>query len=508
MRKTLVVSLFLGCVCLLFSQPKKTERYANYVSNDTISYVRMLFTGDIEVNPSLMQSAKTNSGQYDFSSLFYNIRPILGLGDLVLGNFEGNFSGKPYAEKPLKNAPVEFAYSLKNAGFNFLVTANQSALRIKEQDFEQKQTMFDNFSLLQTGTFKDKANRNADYPKVITKKGLKIAILNYVDGFAYLDGLVPLINGFSEQQIIADLEKANQMADFVIVYFNWGSILEPIPNKQQYYLASVCAQNGADLVLGSHPKVAQSVFLYEKGVYGEKPCFANFSLGHLLNTERASSFDSYIMEAIVSKHKVTGEVKVESYGFIPLWMLEYQKNGNLQYTLLPVSQVENGSIKVMLDYKEFFEMLGAAVRVRNKIGSGLPEIQYNVSTEVIRDANEFVAITGKPVNETEIYNQKLALKKAYELAGRDIEKPERTIITEDERYFSIRFLTLYRKISIDTEYYKHLKGYKIVKHNNQYLYLIGQTAKKQEAENLLLDIKRNGHAYAEIIEFKNGEIVE
>ena len=50
-----------------------------------------------------------------------------------------------------------------------------------------------------------------------------------------------------------------QNPDIICVFMHWGEEYELTPNSEQNELADLLFQNGADIILGSHPHVLQKM---------------------------------------------------------------------------------------------------------------------------------------------------------------------------------------------------------------------------------------------------------
>jgi gamma-polyglutamate biosynthesis protein CapA len=143
------------------------------------------------------------------------------------------------------------------------------------------------------------------------------------------DYLVKNINGFEitfisynqfggkgVEEIIKIVKEAEGKSDFVIVYTHWGVEYELEETESQRQKAHQFVDAGADLIIGSHPHVIQSVEIYK-----EKAIF--YSLGNFI-------FDQYF-----SPDTMTGlGVKV----FL-------QENGKIEFSLMPFELRRNGQLE-------------------------------------------------------------------------------------------------------------------------------------------------------------------
>ena len=75
---------------------------------------------------------------------------------------------------------------------------------------------------------------------------------------------------------------ARNMADVVIVAMHWGHEDNFLPSSNQKELARMMANNGVDVIIGSHPHVLQPVEWLERPD-GKKTLVA-YSIGNLIST--------------------------------------------------------------------------------------------------------------------------------------------------------------------------------------------------------------------------------
>jgi poly-gamma-glutamate synthesis protein (capsule biosynthesis protein) len=95
-------------------------------------------------------------------------------------------------------------------------------------------------------------------PAIVTRGGLRIALLGYSDinplGFpATADA--PGTAAADPAGISADVRAALRRADVAVCFFHWGVELHTQPDSRQKELAIACLRAGASLVLGAHPHV-------------------------------------------------------------------------------------------------------------------------------------------------------------------------------------------------------------------------------------------------------------
>jgi poly-gamma-glutamate capsule biosynthesis protein CapA/YwtB (metallophosphatase superfamily) len=153
--------------------------FVNIFAQDTTK-VSLLFAGDIMGHGSQITSARIGtSQQYDYNPCFQFIKPYLRSVDLAIGNLELTLAGPPYSGYPQFGSPDALAYTLKDAGFDILVTANNHSVDRGQKGIERTIAVLDTLSILHTGTFTEDISRMNDYPLFFNKNGISFSLLNY-----------------------------------------------------------------------------------------------------------------------------------------------------------------------------------------------------------------------------------------------------------------------------------------------------------------------------------------
>ncbi|WP_057823668.1 CapA family protein [Lapidilactobacillus concavus] len=118
------------------------------------------------------------------------------------------------------------------------------------------------------------------YQYTTTIKGVKIGLLGYT-GWTATDA--------DQAKIGADIQQMRQRGcQVVIPYFHWGIERDAYPNDTQKRLAHAAIDHGADMVIGSHPHVIQSLEVYQGKLIAYS--MSNFAFGGNSNPSDKRSF--------------------------------------------------------------------------------------------------------------------------------------------------------------------------------------------------------------------------
>jgi poly-gamma-glutamate capsule biosynthesis protein CapA/YwtB (metallophosphatase superfamily) len=316
--------------------------FSSSLAQDT-TRLSLVFAGDIMQHDSQITSAYDPlSKKYDYTSCFQFIAPLIQAADVAIGNLELTLAGPPYKGYPQFSAPDVLAETLKAAGFDVLVTANNHCVDRGRKGLERTIDVLDTLHIIHTGTFKDITTRSRTYPLIIEKKGFRLSLLNYTYGTNGISVPQPnVVNQIDTALIHKDLIKAKeQNPDAIIVFFHWGSEYMSEPNVQQKALTEICFKQGAKLVIGSHPHVLQPM-QWRK----QEDVLVAFSLGNFVSGQRLRFRDGGVMVNVelekVSHPDSLSHTSIKNASYDLEWV--YKDSSKDSY-ILPLRDFENDSV--------------------------------------------------------------------------------------------------------------------------------------------------------------------
>lgn len=296
------------------------------------STLTLLFAGDIMGHDSQIASALAmGSGTHDYRSDFNLIQSHISRADIAIGNLEVTFAGAPYKGYPAFSSPDALAGALKSAGFDIMVNANNHALDRGRSGLERTLEVVGSAGLVQTGVFKDPADRAVRYPLIVEKKGIRLALLNYTYGTNGIRVTPPnIVNSIDTALIRLDLQKAVTAApDFTVVLMHWGLEYARTENSVQQELASFLFANGADAIIGSHPHVVQPIREYSHGR------LVVYSLGNMISNQRKRYTDGGILFGMTLEKR--DSTCIASYDYLPVWVHKAQTEKGTDFRLIPAA---------------------------------------------------------------------------------------------------------------------------------------------------------------------------
>lgn len=210
------------------------------------------------------QKEKDTNGyyQYDFKSMFTDIKDIIKNYDLKFYNQETIIGGKNrgVSTYPRFNSPDEVGLDLIDAGFNIVNLATNHTLDKGEKAILYSRKFWKGQDVLAIGSYDSFEDR--DQIIIQKKNGITYAILGYTtvtNGLKVPSGKEYLLNVYNKDKVKEDIEKVRDKVDVLIVSMHWGVEYTHQPTSQQREIASYLSSLGVDVVIGHHPHVIEPI---------------------------------------------------------------------------------------------------------------------------------------------------------------------------------------------------------------------------------------------------------
>lgn len=298
--------------------PPKEEKKID----DTVSIVMV---GDILLHTPVENSAKTSTGNYDFTSIFANVKDEISAADIAIVNQEVMIGGEELGISgyPAFNAPYSIADSLVDTGFDVVCHATNHALDKGAKGINNCMKYWNenypNIAVL--GIHDSQEDQNQIY--ITENNGIRIAILNYTYGTngIKLPANMPFaVDLLDETRVKNDLSRAETMADFTIVCPHWGTEYVLDKTAMQDKWTKIFYEGGADLVIGTHPHVIEPMEMIS---YNGNEMLVYYSLGNFVNwTSGTGAGVANRMVGGMADIELTrdtlGKVVIKRYDIVPL----------------------------------------------------------------------------------------------------------------------------------------------------------------------------------------------
>lgn len=212
----------------------------------------------------------TGDGTYDFSPLYAKIKDAVTSYDIAFINQETTLGGNDefdYEGYPSYNTPDEMAQAVVDAGFDVVNCNTNHTYDTWTGSIEHAQKVWAKQKDIDViGSYTSQEDR--ENIRVVERNGMSIAFLSYSygqNGYSQSDlpndyYAVP----FDKDKMTAEVARAKELADAVVVYMHWGEENTHELSSEQREYAQFLADLGVDLTIGSHAHVIQPVEYIER----------------------------------------------------------------------------------------------------------------------------------------------------------------------------------------------------------------------------------------------------
>lgn len=369
--------------------------------------------GDMLMHKPCFNPCKQPDGSYDFAPYFTHLQDYIISADYAVANLEttlaGDNNGYKYGGYPNFNCPDGIVPSLKAAGFDMLLTANNHTYDTNSVGFFRTQQVIMENGMDHIGT---KPDAESDSYKIVQINGIRIGMINYtyetnsdpnkVDlngGTDLKENEKNLINVFLKDDVAgfkADLaEKLADMradgAEAIVLYIHWGEEYQTKQNNQQKKMAQAACDLGVDVIVGGHPHMIQPMELLESEndpnhktvcLYSTGNALSNQRLGNISYVKTAHTEDGIVFTFSFAKYS-DGTVRVENVELLPTWVNLYEsaETGKDVYDILPLDkQVEDWKTQFDLTDSTLTQAEKSYERTMKIVGTGLQTVTDYLET--------------------------------------------------------------------------------------------------------------------------------
>ena len=291
---------------------------------------QLMFAGDVMMDRLINHIFKDN-----FISIFDDLKNRVFAGvDASIANFEGPLSDGPVTDDISTNNlvflfPFDSISALKYANFTGFTLANNHTLNDGKTGLDRTRQILNSNGFFTFGS----PNTIDQFSVKHLDSDIKVSLIGIND--------LEKVNRESLGNLISS-EKNDKR--FVIVYPHWGNEYQASHSASQQQLAHLMIDEGADLVIGSHPHVVQ-----DSEIYKGKAIF--YSLGNFIFDQ---TFSTDTQRGLVAGISVTeSEVRislipVESVNLKPRISVGENRKNTLSRALPKefLNQLESGTIEL------------------------------------------------------------------------------------------------------------------------------------------------------------------
>ena len=357
------------------TEPQIAASVAVQLTETPTASVHLVAFGDNLMHRSVSLSGLQADGSYNYDYNFCHVTGLIQSADLAVINQETVIGGNELGIQgyPCFNGRTEMADELAKVGFDVVLGANNhildqgaGAVIHMVQYFK---THYPQITLL--GIHDSWESR--DEVAVVECQGIRIAMINYTDLLnipSALTGQEYLTDYLDYDRLAALIQKAKASSDFVIVFPHWGTEYELGTDAKQQQETAFLAQQGVDLVIGTHPHVVEPVEMVARPDGGKMLVY--YSLGNFQSIQNKESkiiggmadvmieksrygtkISDFNMQFLATDYRITGGLRdyyneVTTYRFEDYsrdlaagsWVFNDNPNFNLDYMYQLQAQME------------------------------------------------------------------------------------------------------------------------------------------------------------------------
>lgn len=365
----IVILGFLG-IKQIWDNPSNGLNNKNDEINEPVNPIKtytakLIATGDGLVHSTVYKAAyNSTTSSYDFSNMLTYTKELLKDYDIKYYNQETIFDDtEDYGGYPRFNTPSGFGKSMIEAGFNVVSLATNHSMD-RGADSAKKSTNWwkQQENILTNGMATSEEERK-DY-QIMESNGITYTMLSYTYGtnglgISEINKEPYLVNLYSEELVKEDIEAVRDKVDVLIVAMHWGNEYQQTASDTQRNQAKFLADNGVDIVLGTHSHCIQPWELIDDTVVFYS--FGNF-ISNQMGAEQAlvrkvgviGMFATLDITKVVDTEKNTTTITIDNIGADLNYTYRFYNNTikKYDYLVIPFSKMEE---KYLSNYKSVYE---------------------------------------------------------------------------------------------------------------------------------------------------------
>ncbi len=325
-------------------------------TKEKISKLSLVMVGDALIHDDIYLDAKERD-TYNFTKHLTYIKDIVKNYDLAYYNQETILGGSEIglSSYPAFNSPYEVGDAMIDAGFNLISLATNHTLDRGEKAVINSRNYWNSKKdILAVGSYSSNEERNQI--QIISTNNITYSMLNYTYGTngikvpnekEYLVNVWPVTGNNPDndqayqnykQTVKNDIKTIRNKVDILLVAMHWGVEYQLTPNTYQKDMASFLADQGVDIIIGTHPHVIQPIEWINDTL-------VIYSLGNFISAHEVINMDNRVglMTSIDITKKVSSnnevEIKIDNLNNELLYTY-YTKNYQ-DFKVIPFSKLTN-----------------------------------------------------------------------------------------------------------------------------------------------------------------------
>ena len=343
----------------------------------------VITAGDNLIHSSLYNEAHRNANYdgYDFSPMYELLKPIVSNYDIEYYNQETILGGSEIglSDYPTFNSPYEVGDTMIDLGFNLVSLATNHTIDSGSKAVLNSREYWNSKeNVLAVGSYSSEEERNK--VDIRESNGITYTMLNYTygtNGIKVPEGKEYLVNVWPtdldindpekdteyqdyKKTVLEDIKRVRDKVDVLFVAMHWGVEYTHEPTEYEKDMAKFLADNGVDVIIGTHPHVIQPVTWIDNTL-------VIYSLGNLISAQyqnQSTCTDYKCTTGLMTSFKITktekGKDKTIKIDDVSNELIYTYYSGFRNFKVVPFS---NEAIQTYLpSYKTVYEKYKAVVQ--------------------------------------------------------------------------------------------------------------------------------------------------
>lgn len=301
---------------------KAREEAETAAKEPVVTEATVVAVGNTSFSGSVIDSGIRESEDWNYDHLFANVRQEIEGADLAIVGQESTMTTDHEIAMYDQVTPVEVGTAMAGAGFD-IVAAATNHVTDNGYDYIKDTLSFWNTSHPEVSVLGVEDTRSDAQPfRTFQINDISISVLNYCYSMNRGEGQQSYkVDSLNTVQVAADIQKAREVSDFVIVLPHWGQELGSEPSEYERQWAAFFLDQGVDVVIGSHPYVLQPYGVLSDDSGHETVVF--YSLGNFITSRQSADqvlggMARFTLEKTVSEEGTV--LRVVSPEVVPLVM--------------------------------------------------------------------------------------------------------------------------------------------------------------------------------------------
>lgn len=363
--KILITLLLIltGCTQIQEKQQSKIKECLPQIKIEDYK-ISLFAVGDTLIHDAVYYDAETkeigSDGYpiYDFKPMFQEIEPLVKQHDLAFYNQETIIGGKKLglSNYPRFNSPDEIGLNMLEIGFNLVNLATNHVMDKDLEGLQYSASFWEKQDAYTAGSYTSQEKR--DNIKIAEKNGITYAMLAYTygtNGLPVPEGYEYLVNVWSvygensyeeyKEQVKKDIQAIRDKVDVLIVSMHWGNEYVYEPSWYQQDAAQFLADQGVDIIIGTHPHVIEPVEYIGNTL-------VIYSLGNFVSAQIEEDTKVGMMVSLdINKHVINGnkEITIDNVKVDLTWTYH---QGYRKFKVIPFYKLNDD---LLYNYQNIYE---------------------------------------------------------------------------------------------------------------------------------------------------------